>query len=141
MSKRKFFITIILVLVLLLFFAIKNNFTEKNFLFKEAEIERTNIEQIEILDIHSNNTIMIEEEEGIEKISAFLIKLNSETTELLDVNMDEPIYYMYITNSGLNTNPTITLYKESIVYNGRNLDLTYEESSALTQLLESEFRK
>jgi hypothetical protein len=111
-------------------------------LFPEKEIIHTNIESIDILHIHSNDNIVIDDKEGIEKISSFFIKLNSDKIDNVDDNIDndKPIYHIYIVNIGRHANNTIAVYKDSITYNGKKQDMTSEELSSLIQLID-EIRK
>lgn len=55
-----------------------------------------------------------------------------------DVNADDeqPVYHIYIVNTGRHSNPPISVYKDSIVYQGKKRYLRTEESSSLFQLIE-----
>ncbi|MBU0906041.1 MAG: hypothetical protein KKF57_12680 [Firmicutes bacterium] len=111
---------------------------ERTSLFPKEEIIHTNIEHIEILEILSNDNIVIDDKAGIENISSFLMKLNSDNID--NANEDDisnkPIYHIYINNIGRHANPTIAVYKNSITYNGKEQGMTSEESLSLIQLID-----
>ena len=106
-------------------------------LFPEEEIILSNIEQIEILDVHSSESIIIVDKSDINKISSFLLKLNSHNVNVSDTNYDiDPVFHIYIVNVGRHANTAIAVYQDSIAYRGNMQYMTSEQSSSLFQLLE-----
>ena len=142
MRKRNLIVIILIIFLLVLFYKMKEQPDERSFLFPEAEIIQSNIERVDILHIKSNDNIVIDDKDGIENISAFLRKFNSDKIVDANDNLDsnKPIYHIYIINIGRHANNTIAVYKDYITYNGKKQDMTSEELSSLIQLID-EIRK
>lgn len=124
------------ILLLALFYQFQKHIEEKT-LFPKEEIIHTNIEQIQILIISSNDNKVIDEMDNIEMLSSYLREINTDKIHN-DVSGDDeqPVYHIYIVNIGRHANPTISVYKDSIVYQGKKLNMGPKEASSLFQLIE-----
>jgi len=139
--KIKFLFGIFFIILLLALFYKFQVHPEERTLFPEEEIIHTNIEQIQVLNITSNDNKVIDEMDNIEMFSSYLRGINSDKIDI-DENADDeqPVYHIYIVNTGRHSNPPISVYKDSIVYQGKKRYMTSEESSSLFQLID-EIRK
>ncbi|MEK3953775.1 hypothetical protein [Psychrobacillus sp. FSL K6-1464] len=136
MRNNYFFGIIFFILLLAMFYKFQEH-PEERTLFPEVEIIHTNIEQIQVLNITSNDNKVIDELKNIEIFSSYFRGINSNKINN-DVNADDekPVYHIYIVNTGRHSNPPISVYKDSIVYQGKKRYMTSEESSSLFQLID-----
>ncbi|WP_342505788.1 hypothetical protein [Sporosarcina sp. FSL K6-2383] len=130
---------ILIIFILFLLYFIYTQSNKSQVLFTEEDINPNNIAHIEILDILTNENVVIDDTVGIEKISSFLIKLKSNKTSADEV-IDKPLYYIYIINNGKHANNPIGVSKDSIMYKGNKKKMSTEESSFIIQFLDDEIR-
>lgn len=108
--------------------------SDEKSLFPREEIVHSKIEQIQVLNIKSNATKVIDNKDSIKAFSSRLRDLNSDQFDI-DLNEEEPIYLIYIINNGRNSNPAIAVSKDSIVYRGKQRSMTFEESSSFLKFI------
>lgn len=135
--RIKYLIGILLTIFLIVFFyRIKDDSMERVFLFREDEIIHTNIARLEIIDFRvDHDVIVLENLDEIENISSFLMKVNSDTIHDMVKRNEQPIYHINIANVGRNGNPTIAVYKDAILYKGKENYITTKELAVLNHLV------
>lgn len=135
--RIKFLFGIFFVILLLVLFYKFQERPEERTLFLEKEIIHTNIEQIQILNITSNDNKVIDEMDNIKMFSSYMRGINTDDIyKDVKANDEQPVYHIYIVNNGRHSNPPISVYKDSIIYQGKKRYMRTEESSSLFQLIE-----
>lgn len=82
MKIRNLIVIIFIIPLLVLFSKMKEQPVERTSLFPKEEFIHMNIERIEILEILSNDSIVIDDKARVKNISSFLMKLNSDNIDI-----------------------------------------------------------
>ena len=133
MKKSMILITLLLLVIIFIF---KDDLIGRNKLFTKEEINPSNIEQVEILVVSSQESIVFHDDKEISVFSNFFKKINSRNSVTANDELDRPLYFVYITNLNRNTNPTLTIFESSITYKGKKIDITSNELVEMIKILE-----
>lgn len=142
MKINKLYAAIITILLVILLVVLLYLNTSKNEgLFSIEDFDSTNIASIEIIDNHTNESIIIENVNIIKQISSVLTNLKADNVTTYNVDEENPLYVIHIKSVGYYPNPPIGVYKNYVEYNGFSEQMSNEESKTLINLLEDEIHR
>ncbi len=135
MRKRNILFIVLVIFLIASFYKIKVKPVENTFLIPKEELIYTDIASIEIINIDTNDSIVIDDMLEIDKIASFLTELNTENADTYENNPDAALYFIYISKIGYYPAGPIAIFEDSLVYKDKQIYISSEKLAEITRFL------
>lgn len=135
MVKKFIYPLVMIAVIMTIFIMINKDLSQDSYFIPIELLDPTNLERVEILDIDSNESIILTQKSDFEELISFLNVLNTEGSFGTYDSEDKVSHLLYISEIGHYPPGPISIAKNAIINGDKMMNLSSEISTQLHSIL------